>query len=456
MRYSRLTISNPDDLVFGRAPKPVSCGFGLTIGAGEVFPEVKFTLPALDLNDSTWPEAVRQYEEMAETMIGRAITLKVPGLVLEYELLPPMTERPEWGRQITALLHDALKKAHESSGLRSALRATIIDFRQAHHPPRLREGRDWDVTRASFEQCADAGAHLLSIESEGGKEVSDEALLAGDIPGMAFALGVLGCRDMAWLWDQISEICRAREGVLPAGDSACAFANTAMQLANQRMLPEIFAATIRAMAAPNSLVAFEHGAVGPSKDCAYEGPVIKAITGCPISMEGKSAACAHFSPIGNIAAACCDLWSNEAVQNVRLLSGYAPEVFTEILSYDCRLMNEALKRGDERCLRDLLVESDRYLSPQALVLSPEATIAIAKAIIAEKSDYARTVAAGRTAVELIRSAVDDGKLTLSSVETRWLGRIEQGLADLPTDEAALTEQMRSTYGHLFDPAGYGL
>jgi methanol--5-hydroxybenzimidazolylcobamide Co-methyltransferase len=456
MRYSRLTISNPAELVFGRSPRPVSCGFGLTIGDGAVFPEVKFTLPALDLNDDTWPEAVRHYQDMAEAMIGRAVTLKVPGIVIELELLPPMTQRPQWGAQITALFHDALNKAHESSGLRSALRATVIDFRYAKRPPRLREGKNWEITRASFEQCADAGAHLLSIESEGGKEVSDEALLAGDIQGMAFALGILGCRDMAWLWDQIGDICRTREGVLPAGDSACAFGNTAMQLASQRMLPETFAATIRAMTAPNSLVAFEHGAVGPSKDCAYEGPVIKAITGCPISMEGKSAACAHFSPVGNVAAACCDLWSNEAVQNVRLLSGFAPEVFTEILSYDCRLMNEALKRGDELCLRDLLVESDRYLSPQALVLSPEATIAIAEAIVGETTDYARTVAAGRTATELIRGAVDEGKLTLSSVETRWLGRIEQGLADLPADEAALTEQMVATYGHLFDPASYGL
>jgi methanol--5-hydroxybenzimidazolylcobamide Co-methyltransferase len=115
------------------------------------------------------------------------------------------------------------------------------------------------------------------------------------------------------------------------GDSACGFANTAMQLAHQKMLPEVLAAVVRAMSAVRSLAAFEQGAVGPSKDCAYEGPVIKAITGCPISMEGKSASCAHFSPLGNIAAAMCDLWSNESVQNVRLLSGNAPEVFTELL-----------------------------------------------------------------------------------------------------------------------------
>ena len=115
-----------------------------------------------------------------------------------------------------------------------------------------------------------------------------------------------------------------------------------MQLAHQKMLPEVLAAVVRAMSAVRSLAAFEQGAVGPSKDCAYEGPVMKAITGFPISMEGKSASCAHFSPLGNIAAGMCDLWSNESVQNVRLLSGNAPEVFTELLTYDCRLMNAAL------------------------------------------------------------------------------------------------------------------
>jgi methanol--5-hydroxybenzimidazolylcobamide Co-methyltransferase len=121
---------------------------------------------------------------------------------------------------------------------------------------------------------------------------------------------------------------------------------------------------------------------------------------CSVSRDQcVTSACTQFSPVGNIAAACCDLWSNGSVQNVRLLPGFAPEVFTEILAYDCRLMNEALRRGEKRRLQDLLVESDRHLSPQALVLSPEATIAIAKAIAREDSDYGRTVAAARTAAD---------------------------------------------------------
>jgi methanol--5-hydroxybenzimidazolylcobamide Co-methyltransferase len=366
-----------------------------------------------------------------------------------------VTKRPEWGAEITAVLGQLLKQAHEASGLPCALRATVVDLRHEQRPPHLRDSPLWETMHRSFADCAEAGAHILSIESVGGKEVFDEALLRGDIRGLVLALGVLAPRDMAWLWQRIAEICDG-SGAIAGGDSACGFANTAMQLAGQRLLPEVLAAVVRAMSAPRSLIAFENGAVGPSKDCAYEGPVIKAITGRTISMEGKSATCAHFSPLGNIAAAACDLWSNESVQNVRLLSGSAPQAFAESLIYDCRLMNEALRRGQERALRDLLVGSDQYHSPQALVISPQASVAIAKAIVAVPSDYQRCIAAAQAAVALIRDAVAQDALRLSPVETRWLGRIESALAGLPSDEGQLLEETAAEYASLFDSASYGL
>ncbi len=361
--YGSLAIADAEDLVFGRAPKPVRCGFGLTIGSGTVYPEVNFTLPAISVCGETWKEIVGQYEDMPRSIVRRAVALKVPGIVLEFELLPAMTKNPGWGAEITALLERHLGNAHESYGLKSALRVTPTDIRDQKKPPELRSGGPWDRLMQSVELCIEAGADLVSIESVGGKEIHDQALLYGDVRGIVFALGVLAPRDMAWLWSHISESCQNGVTALPAGDTACGFANTAMQLAPQRMLPEALAAVVRAMSAVRSLVAFEHGAVGPSKDCAYEGPVIKAITGCPNSMEGNSASYAHFRPVGNIAAAMCDLWSNESVQNVRLLSGSAPEAFTELLAFDCRLMNVAAARGQARVLRDWTVESDEWLSP---------------------------------------------------------------------------------------------
>ena len=454
--YSRLAIPCPEHLIYGRAPKPVRCGFDLEIGAGTVFPEVNFTLPAITINRENWSAVIANYEEMAKNILKRAVSLQVPGIVLEFELLPAMTENPEWGAEITALLHRHLQEAHRKHGLKCALRVTPTDIRDQGKPPILRTGAAWEKLKRSFELSIAAGADIISIESIGGKELHDQGLLYGDIRAIVFALGVLAPRDMAWLWDHISALCTASASCVPGGDTACGFANTAMQLAHQRMLPEVLAAVVRAMSAARSLVAFEHGAAGPSKDCAYEGPVLKAITGCPISMEGKSATCAHFSPVGNIAAAMCDLWSNESVQNVRLLAGNAPEAYTELLAYDCRLMNTATARQQSLMLRDCLVDSDEWLSPQAAVLSPRATCLIAGAIVGAADAYRRTVAAGMAAVGILREGNGSGRLKLPAKELQWLDRLERELSGLPENEEDLLPEISSQYGELFDRSSYGL
>jgi methanol--5-hydroxybenzimidazolylcobamide Co-methyltransferase len=168
-------------------------------------------------------------------------------------------------------------------------------------------------------------------------------------------------------------------------------------------------------------------------------------------MEGKSATCAHFSPVGNIAAAMCDLWSNESVQNVRLLAGSAPEAYAELLAYDCRLMNTAAAAGQALVLRDWLTASDEALSPQAMLLSPAATMRIARAIVRETTPYRRTVAAGHEAVAILQ----EGPLDLSPRETQWLGRIATELDALPADEEPLLAEMLEQHGHLFSLASYG-
>ena len=456
-KFSTLAIRDPSRLLYGVCVQPLRCGLELVIGNGVVFPEVNFTLPPLAISDATWPDVKAHYEQMADHILRRAAALSVPGIVLEFELLPAMTERPEWGAEITAILKRHLVAAHGKFNLPCALRVTPTDIRDQQKPPRLRTGEPWRRLRRSLELCAEAGADILSIESVGGKEVHDQALMYGDFSGIVFALGVLAPRDAAWLWSNIAAICEAHPGVIPGADSACGFANTAMQLAHQKMLPEVLAAVVRAMSAVRSLAAFEQGALGPSKDCAYEGPVLKAITGRPISMEGKSASCAHFSPLGNIAAAMCDLWSNESVQNVRLLSGNAPEAFTEILAYDCRLMNiAAASEGGALRMRDWLTASDEWLSPQAAVLSPAATVRIAGAIVAETTPYRQTVAAGRAALAIINDGVATNKFRLPRKELQWLDRIAEALEALPQDEAELVADMESQYGSLYDRASYGL
>ncbi|MCX6145474.1 MAG: hypothetical protein NTZ35_19880 [Ignavibacteriales bacterium] len=453
--FKTLAIPDPQQLMFGRTPKPLICGFGLKLGNGQVYPELNFTLPTMALEETNWAAVVAQYEEIGSIIERAAARLKPPGLMAEFELLPPMTEHPSWGAELTSVLLRHLDQLHKDTGIPCALRVTPTDIRDVTKPPELRSGKPLELLLQSFEQCAAAGAHVLSIESVGGKEVHDEALLYGDIEGVIFALGVLASRDMEFLWERIVATC-SKYNVVPGGDSACGFANTAMQLAGQGMLPEVLASVVRAASSVRSLVAYECGAYGPSKDCAYEGPVIKAITGAPIAMEGKSASCAHFSPVGNVAAAMCDLWSNESVQNVRLLSGPAPEAYFELLVYDCRLFNQALETKTENVYQNLLVSSDIHLSPQAYVLSPESTIRIASTVVRETGHYAQTLAAAREAASLLREGVQQEELQLNSRETEWLERITRELNALPADEHQMIITMQERYGHLFTANSYGL
>jgi methanol--5-hydroxybenzimidazolylcobamide Co-methyltransferase len=450
-----IAIGDPNDLLFGIAPQNVTCGHALTVGAGAVYPELNFTLPTMSIEESTWPEVRAHYEEIAAMVRRAAARLQLPGLVVEFELLPPMTENPGWGEEITGILAGALDGLHAEAMIPCALRVTPTDIRDRVRPPRLRSGKDLELLLESFSRCARSGADILSIESVGGKEVHDHALMYGDVAGVIFALGVLAPRDMEFLWKHIVRISDEAH-VVPGADSACGFANTAMQLASQKMLPEVLAAVIRAASAPRSLVAYTCGARGPSKDCAYEGPVIKAITGTPISMEGKSATCAHHSPVGNVAGAMCDLWSNESVQNLRLLSGSAPEAYLETLAYDCRLFNTALRTNSGHALRSMLVESDIHLSPQAYILSPDSTVRVARAIAGSADPYRQTLAAAREAVAILEEAHRQGELTISPKEQSWFERIRSGLDALPDREETLIAEVRETLGSLYDPASYGL
>jgi methanol--5-hydroxybenzimidazolylcobamide Co-methyltransferase len=258
---------------------------------------------------------------------------------------------------------------------------------------------------------------------------------------------------MEFLWDALVP---ASGRAIPGGDSACGFANTAMRLAHQKMLPGVLAAIVRAMGAARSLVALECGARGPSKDCAHEGPVLKAVAGCPISMGGKGAAGAHPGTAGNIAAMAADLWSSGSVQDVRLASGPAPEAFLEMLAYDCRLLNVAAQHRRAALLRDLLVESDETRSPQALVLGPAATLLFARVIVQYAGDdYRRTLAVGRAAAGLLEEAAGDGRLTLLPNEARWLERISRALDEVPGTADALRAAVTPRYGGCFDPVSYG-
>ncbi len=443
MKFNSLAISNACDLKFGFAPRPVTTSHGLVIGGGTVYPELNFTLPPMTISKSTIPEIREHYRSIIDEALTRAHELGQKGVVFEFETLLEMTMQPEIGIELTKIMADVCAEHRAKNGINGEIRLTPNDARDFERPPLLRSSKLLDSMYKIFREGALAGGDMLSIESTGGKEVHDEALMYCDIKGAIFGLTVLGVRDMQYLWKNIVQIAK-ETGRVAGGDTACGFANTAMVLAEKKYIPRVFAAIDRVVSVVRTLPAYEAGAVGPSKDCGYEGPFMKAIAGIPISMEGKTAACAHMSPVGNIAAAMADLWSNESVQNIKLLGGYAPTVYMEQLIYDTRLMNTSIKNGTADVLQKLFVDSDVYTDPQALVLSPDSVIAISKEIVASKSHVEAGKRAALKAIELIRAAKKSGQLAINERETEYLDSIHEIVEALPNTESAFIEEMIPT------------
>lgn len=440
MQFKSLAIADPRELTFGKSVKPIQSPRGLMIGAGKVYPELNFTLPPMALTEETIPEVREQYRGIVTDALQRALDLHMEGLVLEFETLLEMTLRPKWGTELVSIMNEICEEFYSRWGLKTEIRLTPNDTRDFERPVQMRNSKYLESMLELFEEGAWAGGTFLSIESTGGKEVCDDALITCDTKGVVFALAVLGVRDMHFLWKHIVDIAR-RTGTISGGDTACGFGNTAMVLAEKKYIPRVFAAMVRIATVVRTLVAIEEGAQGPDKDCGYEGPFLKAITGLPISMEGKTAACAHFSPVGNVAAAACDLWSNESVANTKLLSGMAPTAYLEQLEYDTRLMNEALKSGSAETLKNLFVESDIHLDPQALILAPESVIPISQEIVSGRNPLEGAVRGAKKGMEIIESAYREGSLYLEEREVEWIDRIQEDLARIPLDEDAFVSLM---------------
>ena len=456
--FNKLAVNNIDNFIYGVSPYPVTTKNGFTIGEGTIYPELNFTLPTMKISKETMPEVLNQYRGIIKDALKRAIDLESGGIVAEIELLPAATDNPQWGIEICRLVKDEMREAEIKNGLKSALRITPVDIRENKRSPHMWHGEYWDKIMQTFEGCANVGADFLSIESIGGKDIHDDAILYCEINKSLFALSILGVRDMHKLWSGITDIA-AKTKTISAGDTACGFANTAMVLADKKYVPKILAAVIRVISAVRSLAAYEAGAIGPHKDCGYEGVYIKAITGTPISMEGKSSACAHFSSVGNIAACVADLWSNESVQNIKLLSGMAPTVSMEQLIYDCRLLNTAAGHGRQSALtlRDWLAESDSRLDPQAFVLRPDVVLDISKVIISEKSSYLRAKKAALYTLELLKKAVKNDEVKIDEREHIWFDTLISQLESLSDDEEIFTSQMlKSIDNPKFDPKKYDL
>ena len=455
-RFNSMAYQEADTFVFGHATNPVTTRSGVAIGGGLVYPEINFTLPPMLITDETFDDVLGNYRAIMQGVCQRAVELMVPGFVAEIELLPPMTFNPAWGIEVTRVVADTIREYQQNHDLKAAVRITPVDIREGRDLVHMWHGYHWDKIMETFEGSAKTGADLLAIESVGGKAVHDEAVMYCDLPKSVFALSVLGALDMDHLWTSIAGIAGAT-GTVASGDTACAFANTAMVLAERNYIPRVFAATVRVVSAVRSLVAVECGAQGPHKDCGYEGVYVKAISGIPIAMEGRSSAVAHLSPVGNIAGCVADLWSNESIQNIKLLSGPAPTACFESLAYDCRLFNEATARGEDvaRLLRDLHADTDSRLDPQAYVLRPDVVVAIATELVKEQDDYERGKLAAKLALQAMRDGHAAGQLQLDDREATWLDDLSRTADSMPQTAEELAAIVADD-SDAYDPSKYDL
>ena len=62
--FNSLAIDLPHNLIFGTAPHPVTTRRGLVIGGGKVYPELNFTVPPMQIDDSTIKDVRAMYKSI--------------------------------------------------------------------------------------------------------------------------------------------------------------------------------------------------------------------------------------------------------------------------------------------------------------------------------------------------------------------------------------------------------
>lgn len=459
-RFTQMKYKDPDELVFGHAKYPVSLGNDMEIGAGYVVPEINVA-PGEGTEESK-EKMVSESRNIARSASNRAVNIGLPAFVLEQEHISQQTNNPDWTAECTQAQVEVLDKYYDEYGIKTALRATPADIRDEEKDSGFWNSDLFNKVMESIEASAANDAAIVSIETTGGKSVSDYGISRGDPKAILFGIGVLGSMDMEYMWEKIVPICK-KYNCIPGGDTDCSQSNTAMFLAGgllDKDCSHTLAALTRAMGAARSLVAVECGAQGPLKDCGYENPIVKAISGVPISTEGKNAVCAHSDLMGNLMGSVTDMWSNESVYHREEMGGTTPEVWLQTTGYEAALMNTAIETGENKVLRDLYTLTDKYRDPQALILAYDNAYRIGQTIVEYGDDpYLRARAAALEAGTIINEAVDAKKIYLTRFERDSLDSALKILEKLPTESDKFIKDCIRRYSRKvpdFDPKNYEL
>ena len=461
MSSYKMAYSSAEEMVFGHSKKPLSYGFGIRVGAGKVIPESNY---APRPGTEKTPERLRKeyVDYITKDVVSRCLNLGFPDLQLETEWISQMGKDPNFSIPIVVGQKEAAERYHNEYGINLAIRHTLADLRECERG--LRPGMDRvrmypEHLIESAQNACEGGADVLSVESLGGKEITDYAITQGDI--IAFLFGIhLGSSDVEMLWKEIVPMCR-KHRVIPGGDSACASSNTAMFMAGGFLDDDVqltFSAICRCMSASKTMVAFENGATGPGKDCAYEAPIIKSINGLPISQEGKTGQCAHADLQGNMSAQCTDLWSNESVEYHPEFGGTSVQCWTGMLGYECALMNTATSVGKGKVLRDLYMISDRTRSPESYLLAYDHAWMIGRAMAEYGPDrYMRAKAGALEGTRILLEGYGNKEIGLTRKQLETLYRIQRDLESLPDDSDRFVDMCMRKYVpeiSTFDPKNY--
>jgi methanol--5-hydroxybenzimidazolylcobamide Co-methyltransferase len=105
-------------------------------------------------------------------------------------------------------------------------------------------------------------------------------------------------------------------------------------------------------------------------------------------------------------------------------------------------MNKAIESGNQDCLKEILIESDKYLDPQAYVLSPDVALEIGKTIVSEEDTLLRTILAG---VKLVKLMTKEEKLKLNRSEKRFLEIMKNKLEEISKEPHKKVEQALQIY-----------
>ena len=452
---TKMAYGSGAEMMFGTAKTPVTTKRGIKVGGGYVHPHiVPHPRPG---SEKTMKTLLREYEKANGDALERMTIVGHPTLYLENEHIYQMTHNPKWGGEIAAQTAKQMDDYLAKYGLKAAYQSTPADLRK----PDMHHMRTSDYTMEILETFKEVSkyADTVCIESMGGKEIFDHAIIRNDITGILFGIGVLGSIDMEWIWNQIVEIAK-KNNCIPGGDTNCSEANTAMFMAGgmtSKDVPHVMAALARAICAGRSMVAVECGATGPTKDCAYENPIVKAMTGVPIATEGKASACGHSDLASNLIMAVCDLWSNEAVEYHDMFGATTTSVFAEILGYDCAILNTALELGYQEQMKEILVNSDMYRDSHSLILAPDNAWAIGNEIVKNRSKgyYESARAAAIKAGQII---LGDSKMKLTALEKTALDKAMKDLDGLPDTQANFIDMCLDKYKGVngFNPDSYGL